>query len=106
MVRELVAVIVDAARCGDWRGHLAAWWRVLRGQVRADTPSGAVLVDRDKERLLADIERMLEQLTYPQLVGFFCQFKYLRWVWELRELEGYRQKSSIADAGAEGLRVD
>jgi len=30
----------------------------------------------------------------------------LRWVWELRELEGYRQKSSVADAGAEGLRVD
>jgi hypothetical protein len=36
MLRELVAVILDAVRCGDWRRHLAAWWRVVRGAVTAD----------------------------------------------------------------------
>jgi hypothetical protein len=36
MFRELVAVIVDAVRFGGWRGHLAAWWRVVTGRVTAD----------------------------------------------------------------------
>jgi hypothetical protein len=36
MLRELVAVIVDAARFGDWKGHLVSWWRVVTRRVTAD----------------------------------------------------------------------
>lgn len=36
-MRELVATLADAARYGDWRAHLAAWWAVVRGKVTADS---------------------------------------------------------------------
>ena len=37
MLRELWATLADAARHGDWRGHLAAWWEVARGDVTRET---------------------------------------------------------------------
>ncbi len=30
---ELLATIQDAARHGDLRGHLRAWWEVVTGKV-------------------------------------------------------------------------
>lgn len=45
MIAELFAILADAARSGDWRGHLAAWWAVVQGSVteatRAGWPRGA-----------------------------------------------------------------
>ena len=30
MIRELLLTLLDALRYGDLRGHLAAWWAVVR----------------------------------------------------------------------------
>lgn len=32
---ELIATLADAARHGDWCGHLRAWWEVVTGRVVA-----------------------------------------------------------------------
>ena len=37
MLRELLATVADAVRVGDWRGHLLAWWAVVRGEATGDT---------------------------------------------------------------------
>jgi hypothetical protein len=39
-MRELVATLADAARYGDWRAHLAAWWAVMRGDVTPEDRAG------------------------------------------------------------------
>jgi len=35
MIRELWEVMRDALECGDWAGHLRAWWAVAIGRVQA-----------------------------------------------------------------------
>lgn len=37
MLGELWATLLDAVRCGDLRGHLAAWWAVASGRVTGET---------------------------------------------------------------------
>ena len=39
-MREMWAILADAARCGDLRGHLAAWWHVIRGRVTPEARAG------------------------------------------------------------------
>lgn len=34
---ELFATLIDTARYGDLRGHLAAWWQVATGRITGDT---------------------------------------------------------------------
>jgi len=36
-VTELLTVLCDALLHGDMRGHLAAWWSVVSGQVTPTT---------------------------------------------------------------------
>ncbi len=33
---EFLETIADAARNGDWRGHLRAWWEVVTGRVAVE----------------------------------------------------------------------
>jgi len=40
MIREVVATLTDAARFGDWRGHLVSLGLVLAGIVTPDTRAG------------------------------------------------------------------
>ena len=37
MIGELWATLTDAARYGDWLGHLRAWWAVATGRVTPAT---------------------------------------------------------------------
>jgi hypothetical protein len=37
MIAELLATVLDAARYGDWRAHLLAWWQVVQGDVTGET---------------------------------------------------------------------
>ncbi len=39
-IREARATIQDAAKVGDWPGHLGALWGVLRGGVTEATRAG------------------------------------------------------------------
>lgn len=37
MIKELAATVWDAMLYGNWRGHLQAWWGVVRCEVDLET---------------------------------------------------------------------
>lgn len=44
LIKELFATLWDWVQCGDLRGHLQAWWKVMCGQVTPESSAAEVMM--------------------------------------------------------------